>query len=113
MLKSTFTLDPSPLLFDVSTLAGGELPAKIERVALEHIELAENPRREISDEAIDRLAKMLCASGQLVPCIGRRPDPDQPDRDPLRRSAALPRRQASHGLAGSEYMHGSPSPCAA
>ena len=51
MLKSTFTLDPSPLLFDVSTLAGGELPAKIERVALEHIELAANPRRQIGEGA--------------------------------------------------------------
>jgi hypothetical protein len=78
MSQSTFTLDPAPVLFDVSTTTGGELPARIERVALEHIELADNPRREITAESIDRLAKMLCASGQLVPCIGRRPDPDRP-----------------------------------
>ena len=70
MPKSTFTVDPAPLLFDVSTLADGELPARIERVPLEHVELAPNPRREIGDEGIDRLAKMLCSSGQLVPCIG-------------------------------------------
>jgi hypothetical protein len=67
MTRSTFTFDPSPVLFDVSTLKGDRLTARIERVALEHIELAANPRREISDEGIDRLAKMLCSSGQLVP----------------------------------------------
>ena len=78
MPKSTFTIDPAPLLFDVSTIPGDELAARMERVALENIELATNPRTDISDEGIDRLAKMLCASGQLVPCIGCRPDPDKP-----------------------------------
>ena len=110
MSKSTFTLDPSPVLFDVSTLPGEELPARIERVALEHLELAANPRREISDEGIDRLAKMLCSSGQLVPCIGRRPDPDEPRvllYDGQRRYLAA---QASHALAGSEYMEGLAEP---
>jgi hypothetical protein len=110
MPQSTFTLDPAPVLFDVSTTTGGELPARIERVALEHIELAENPRREIAAESIDRLAKMLCASGQLVPCIGRRPDPDQPKvilYDGQRRYLAA---KASHGLAGSEYMQGLAEP---
>jgi hypothetical protein len=104
--KATFTLDPSPLLFDVSTLADDELAARIERVPLEHIELATNPRREINDEGIDRLAKMLCSSGQLVPCIGHRPDPDEPRvllYDGQRRYLAA---QASHALAGSEYMEG-------
>ena len=110
MSKSTFTLDPSPVLFDVSTLPGEELPARIERVALEHLELAANPRREISDEGIDRLAKMLCSSGQLVPCIGRRPDPGEPRvllYDGQRRYLAA---QASHALAGSEYMEGLAEP---
>ena len=110
MSQSTFKLDPAPVLFDVSTIAGGELPARIERVALEHIELAENPRREIAEEGIDRLAKMLCASGQLVPCIGRRPDPDRPTvilYDGQRRYLAA---KASHGLAGSEYMQGLAEP---
>ncbi len=110
MSQSTFTLDPAPVLFDVSTTTGGEVPARIERVALEHIELAENPRREISDEGIDRLAKMLCASGQLVPCIGWRPDPDRPTvilYDGQRRYLAA---KASHGLAGSEYMPGLAEP---
>ena len=106
MSKPTFTLGPAPLLFDVATVSGGELPARIERVPLEHIELAPNPRREIGEEGIDRLAKMLCSSGQLVPCIGWRPNPDQPKVilcDGQRRYLAA---QASHGLAGSEYMEG-------
>jgi hypothetical protein len=108
--KATFTLDPSPLLFDVSTLADDELAARIERVPLEHIELATNPRREINDEGIDRLAKMLCSSGQLVPCIGHRPDPDEPRvllYDGQRRYLAA---QASLDLAGSEYMQGLAEP---
>jgi hypothetical protein len=110
MSKSTFALDPAPVLFDVSTVAGDELPARIERVALEHIELAANPRREIGEEGIDRLAKMLCTSGQLVPCIGWRPDPDQPKvflYDGQRRYLAA---HASHGLASSEYMQGLDEP---
>jgi hypothetical protein len=110
MSRSTFTLDPSPVLFDVSTVSGSQLSARVERVALEHIELAANPRHEISDEGIDRLAKMLCSSGQLVPCIGWRPDPDQPTvllYDGQRRYLAA---KASHGLAGSEHMDGLAEP---
>ncbi len=110
MPKSAFTLDPAPVLFDVSTLANGELPARIERVPLEDIELAPNPRREIGEEGIDRLAKMLCSSGQLVPCIGWRPDPDEPRvllYDGQRRYLAA---QASHALAGTEYMEGLAEP---
>ena len=110
MSKSTFTLDPSPVLFDISTIEDGQLGARVERVALEHIELASNPRREISDEGINRLAKMLCSSGQLVPCIGWRPDPEQPKvllYDGQRRYLAA---QVSHGLAGSEYMEGLAEP---
>jgi len=110
MSKSTFTLDPSPVLFDVSTHDNEQLAARVERVALEHIELAANPRREISDEGIDRLAKMLCSSGQLVPCIGWRPDPEQPRvilYDGQRRHLAA---QASHDLGGSGYMQGLAEP---
>jgi hypothetical protein len=110
MSKSTFTLDPSPVLFDVSARENERLAARVERVALEHIELATNPRREISDEGIDRLAKMLCSSGQLVPCIGWRPDPEQPRvilYDGQRRYLAA---QTSHDLAGSEHMEGLAEP---
>ena len=87
------------MLFDVSAGSGGQLSARLERVALEHIELAANPRHEITDEGIDRLAKMLCSSGQLVPCIGWRPDRDQPTvilYDGQRRYLAA---HASHALA--------------
>ena len=110
MFNSTFALDAAPVLFDVSTMAGDELAVTIERVELEHIELAANPRREIGDEGLNRLAKMLCSSGQLVPCIGWRPDPDAPKvllYDGQRRYLAA---QASHGLAGSEYMQGLDEP---
>jgi hypothetical protein len=110
MSKSTFTLDLSPVLFDISTHENGQLAARVERVGLEHIELATNPRREISDEGIDRLAKMLCSSGQLVPCIGWRPDPNEPRvllYDGQRRYLAA---QASHGLAGTDYMEGLAEP---
>ena len=110
MSTSTFTMDPSPVLFDLSTRENEQLAARVERVALEHIELAANPRREISDEGIDRLAKMLCSSGQLVPCIGWRPNPDQPTvilYDGQRRYLAA---QASHGLAASEYTEGLAEP---
>ena len=110
MSQPTFALDPAPVLFDLSTVAGDERPVRIERVELEHIELAANPRRAIGEEGIDRLAKMLCSSGQLVPCIGWRPDPDAPKvllYDGQRRYLAA---QASHGLAGSEYMQGLDEP---
>jgi hypothetical protein len=110
MSKSTFMLDPSPVLFDLSTRENEQLAVRVERVALEHIELATNPRREIGEEGIDRLAKMLCSSGQLVPCIGWRPEPDQPRvilYDGQRRYLAA---HASHGLAGSEYMEGLAEP---
>ena len=98
------------MLFDLSTRENEQLAARVERVALEHIELAANPRREIGEEGIDRLAKMLCSSGQLVPCIGWRPDPNEPRvllYDGQRRYLAA---QASHGLAGSEYMEGLAEP---
>ena len=78
MSRSTFTLDPEPVLFDVSTLSRRRADRGIERVALEALQLAANPRREIGEEGIDRLASMLCSTGQLVPCIGHRPDPATP-----------------------------------
>ena len=113
MSKSTFTLDPSPVLFDVSTHENAQLAARVERVGLEHIELATNPRRKISDEGIDRLAKMLCSSGQFVPCIGWRPDPDQPNvilYDGQRRYLAA---QASHDPPAANTSTASPSRSAA
>lgn len=61
------------MLFDVaSDPAQRAVEQAVEYVPLEQIELAENPRRDIEAEGIDRLAEMLMRSGQLVPCIGRR-----------------------------------------
>ena len=69
---------PCPALFDVTTVAKTPPDGRIERVALDALELAPNARREISREGIERLAGMLMRTGQLVPCIGHRPDPAQP-----------------------------------
>jgi hypothetical protein len=64
---------PCPALFDVTTVAKTPPDGRIERVALDALELASNARREISREGIERLAGMLMRTGQLVPCIGHRP----------------------------------------
>ena len=69
---------PCPALFDVTTVAKAPVEGRIERVELDALELAPNARREISREGIERLAGMLMRTGQLVPCIGHRPDPSQP-----------------------------------
>ena len=78
----------------------------IERVELDALELAPNARREISREGIERLAGMLMRTGQLVPCIGHRPDPAQPRTviyDGQRRLLAA---QASGELAGADGYEG-------
>src|SRR5450755_4064577 len=69
---------PCPALFDVTTVAKSSPDGRIERVALDALELAPNARRDISREGIQRLAGMLMRTGQLVPCIGHRPDPGHP-----------------------------------
>ena len=91
MPKPNPALLPRPALFDV-TIADSPIDRRIERVPLEEIELAANARREISQEGIERLAAMLCRTGQLIPCIGHRPTTDGPGAH-LRRPAPLPRRQ--------------------
>jgi hypothetical protein len=95
---------PCPALFDV-TIADTPVDRRIERVALEDIALAPNARRDISPEGITRLAAMLCRTGQLIPCIGHRPDPEGPVTiyDGQRRYLAA---KASHELAGSEEFEG-------
>lgn len=69
------TTDTNPAvlgeLFDVREFTA-RADGSIERVPLEHLELAYNPRRTISPEGIDRLAAMMMRCGQLVPAIGRR-----------------------------------------
>ncbi|MGO9819530.1 MAG: hypothetical protein ACLPTJ_02615 [Solirubrobacteraceae bacterium] len=59
-------------------VARAPVEGRIDRIELSALELAPNARREISREGIERLAGMLMRTGQLVACIGHRPDPSQP-----------------------------------
>ena len=110
MPKATTTtlkaaLLPSPALFDVTTIAAKNVDGAIERVALDQLELAPNARRDISQDGIERLAAMLCRTGQLVPCIGHRASPAAAIvlYDGQRRLLAA---RASHRLAGGEGFEG-------
>jgi ParB-like nuclease domain len=97
---------PNPALFDVTTVAKAPIEGSIERVELDALELAPNARREISREGIERLAGMLMRTGQLVPCIGHRPDSSQSQTvicDGQRRLLAA---QASGELAGVDGYEG-------
>jgi hypothetical protein len=104
MPKPNPALLPRPALFDV-TIADTPIDRRIERIPLEEIELAANARRDISQEGINRLAAMLCRTGQLIPCIGHRPNTDGPVLiyDGQRRYLAA---EASHQLAGGEGYEG-------
>ena len=70
-------LAPAPALFDVTEVAQRTVDGVLERVALEDLELAPNPRRQLSQESITSLSAVLIRTGQLIPCIGRRPGPDR------------------------------------
>ncbi len=99
-------LMPSPALFDVTTVKQTSTEGTIERVALEHLQLAPNPRRHISQDSIATLAALLMRTGQLIPCIGHRRDPDHPTviiYDGQRRLLAA---QASQQLAGTDGYEG-------
>jgi hypothetical protein len=104
MPKPNPALLPHPALFDV-TIADSPIDRRIERIPLEEIDLAANARREISPEGIERLAAMLCRTGQLIPCIGHRPRGDGPVLiyDGQRRYLAA---TASRELAGSDGYEG-------
>jgi ParB-like nuclease domain len=73
MPKTATTKKPAgakAALFDVTEYDGPLLDeGVIERIPLDDLELADNPRRDISSEGIERLAGMLMRTGQLVPCI--------------------------------------------
>jgi hypothetical protein len=104
MPKLNPALVPRPALFDV-TIADSPIDRRIERIPLEEIELAPNARRDISQDGIERLAAMLCRTGQLIPCIGHHPSADGPVLiyDGQRRYLAA---TASHELAGGEGYEG-------
>ncbi len=70
-------LSPPDRLFDVTMLTPEPVREDVERVPLEQITLAENPRKQISPDGIDRLSGMLMRSGQLTPAIGRRVSPTE------------------------------------
>ena len=93
---------PSPALFDVTNVAKAPVEGTIERVALDDLELAPNPRKHITHVSVHSLAALLMRTGQLIPCIGHRPDPDQPTvllYDGQRRLLAA---NASHEIAGTD-----------
>ena len=97
---------PSPALFDVTTVAQAPVEGKIERIALENLELAPNPRKHISHDSIQSLAALLMRTGQLIPCIGHRPTHDHPTvllYDGQRRLLAA---KASQELAGTDGFEG-------
>jgi hypothetical protein len=104
MPKPNPALEPRPALFDVTT-AEAPIDRQIERIPLDEIELAPNARREISHEGIERLTAMLCRTGQLIPCIGHRPNAEGPVvlYDGQRRYLAA---KASHELAGTDGFDG-------
>jgi hypothetical protein len=72
-----------------------------------------NARRDISREGIERLAGMLMRTGQLVPCIGHRPDPGQPRTviyDGQRRVLAAIASAKLAGVEGYEGTRAGPEP---
>ena len=91
---------PCPALFDVTTVSRAAVDGRIEQTELDALELAPNARREISREGIERLAGMLMRTGQLVPCIGHRPDPSKPRTVVYDGQRRLLAAQASAQLAG-------------
>jgi hypothetical protein len=98
-------LAPAPALFDVTALTATGIEGTLSRLPLEQVELAENPRKTISADGIERLAGMLMRLGQLSPCLGWRPAPEAPARiyDGQRRLLAA---QASERLAGAPGFEG-------
>jgi hypothetical protein len=97
---------PSPALFDVTTVAQAPVEGTIQRVPLEDLELAPNPRKHITHDSIRSLAALLMRTGQLIPCIGHQPDPDHPTvllYDGQRRLLAA---TASHQLTGTDGFEG-------
>lgn len=88
-----------PGLFDITNCAQRTVDGAIERVPLEKIELAVNPRKQIDRGGLERLMGLLAKHGQFVPAIGRR------DGDRVLLYAGQRRLRAaqlSHELTGTE-----------
>ena len=100
-------LAPAPALFDVPSRAAHRR-RRLERVALEDLELAPDPRRQLSQESIAVAERLLMRTGQLIPCIGRRPDPDRPRVVLFDGQRRLLAARASRELAGTEGFSASP-----
>ncbi|CAB4897548.1 MAG: hypothetical protein F2825_00525 [Actinobacteria bacterium] len=79
-------------LFDVETVAVAD-SHEIQRIPLEDLTLAPNPRNDISEDGIDRLARMLATTGQLIPAIGYRDNGKVAIYDGQRRLLAARRTQ--------------------
>jgi hypothetical protein len=93
-----------PGIFAVTEIAERNVDGAIERIRLADIELACNPRKDIADEGLDRLAAMLARSGQFIPAIGRRIADDKVLLyDGQRRFLAA---QRSYDLVGTEGYEG-------
>ena len=101
MPKTKTTTDTASGLFDVTEFAQRTVDGVLEKVPLDELALAPNPRKQISPEGIDRLAGMLMRTGQLIPVIGYKPDDSDKVLvfDGQRRFLAA---QRSKELAGSE-----------
>ncbi len=98
-MSETDTILAPKGLFDSGSYTQRSLEGVLEMVELDQIELATNPRQDISQESIDRLARMLMG-GQLVPCIGRRENNEQVVLYAGQRRLLASRR--SHELAGTD-----------
>ncbi|MTD47186.1 hypothetical protein GKE82_23575 [Conexibacter sp. W3-3-2] len=87
-------------LFDVTAVdAERTFQGEVERVPLEQIIPARNPRRTMDADGIDNLARMLMQHGQLVPAIGHVKDGQVLLAAGQRRYLAAKR---SHDLAGTD-----------
>lgn len=93
-----------PGIFAVTAIAERNVDGAIERIRLTELELASNPRKDIADEALDRLAGMMMRNGQFIPAIGRRIADDKVLLyDGQRRFLAA---QRSYDLVGTEGYEG-------
>ena len=97
---------PSPALFDVTTIAKAPVEGTIERVALDHLELAPNPRTRHLRRR-HRVARRTADAHRPADPVHRPPPQPQPaDGAALRRTAPLLAAKASHELAGTDGFEG-------